>query len=136
MSTRRRILIVDDEEQVLFVWRSALKRLTNRYSVEAARSGEEALRKMEHTPFDLVITDLRMPGLSGQELTRAIREQQPNLPVVWITAFRSADIDAQARQLAVICCLDKPLSVAQIRELVPQVLAGAGRKRDIAPAPA
>lgn len=122
VSTRRRILIVDDEELVLFVWRNALQKLTNRVHVETARNGDEALHKIEQSPFDLVITDLRMPGLSGQALTRAIRNLRPDLLVIWITAFRSADIDADAVQLGVVCCLDKPLTVAQIRQVVPQVL--------------
>lgn len=122
MSTRRRILIVDDDEPVLFVWRNALQKLTNRVHVETARSGDEALHKIAQTPFDLVITDLSMPGLSGQALTRTIRNLQPELPVIWITAYRSAEIDAEANELKVICCLDKPLTVAKIRQIVPQVL--------------
>jgi len=122
VTNRRRILIVDDEELVLFVWRNALQKLTNRYHLETARNGDEALHRIEQAPFDLVITDLRMPGLGGQALTRSIRNLQPELLVIWITAYRSVEIDAEAKELKVICCLDKPLTVAQIRQIVPQVL--------------
>lgn len=122
VSTRSRILIVDDEEQVLFVWSNALRKPTNKYYIETARSGDEALHRLEEALFDLVITDLRMPGLSGQELTRAIKDLKPEQHVIWITAHRSADIDAEAERLEVMCCLDKPLTVAQIRQIVPQVL--------------
>ncbi len=122
MTIRRRILIVDDEEMVLFVWRSALQKLTNRYDLETARNGDEALYKLEQSLFDLVITDLRMPGLSGQALTRTIRNLHPELLVIWITAYRSVEIDTEAKELKVMCCLDKPLTVAQIRQIVPQVL--------------
>lgn len=128
MSTRRRILIVDDEEQVLFVWRNALQRLTNRVHVETARNGDEALHRIELAPFDLVITDLRMPGLSGQALTRAIRKLRPEQHVIWITAYRSLEIDAEAKRLEVVCCLDKPLTVAQIRQVVPQMLEVVDRQ--------
>ena len=128
MTTRRRILIVDDEEQVLFVWRLALEKLAGICTVETARNGHEALHKMEQDPFDLVITDLRMPGLSGQELTQELKALQPELPVVWITAYRSVDIDAEATQLRVTRCLDKPMTVAQIRQIVPQVLGSADRR--------
>lgn len=113
---------MEDDEQVLFVWRSALQKLTNRVHVETARNGTEALYQIGKAPFDLVITDLRMPGLSGQELTRAIRRLRPDLPVIWITAYRSAEIDAEAKRLQVICCLDKPLTVAQIRQMVALVI--------------
>lgn len=132
MSTRRRILIVDDEDQVLFVWRSALQKLTNAVDVETAQNGDEALQKIEGAPFDLLITDLRMPGLSGQALTRMLRNLRPELLVIWITAFRSAEIDAEAERLGVVCCLDKPLTVAQIRQVVPQVLELAEREIPIA----
>jgi DNA-binding NtrC family response regulator len=128
VSISRRILIVDDEEQVLFVWRLALKKLANKYYVETARNGDEALHKMEQSSFDLVITDLRMPGLSGQELTQALRNLRPELPVIWITGYRSVDIDAEATRLKITRCLDKPLTVAQIRQIVPQVFESADRQ--------
>lgn len=122
MSTRSRILIVDDEQSVLFVWRKALQKLAQRVDVEIASSGDEALHKMEQSPFDLLITDLRMPGLNGQALTRAIMDLQPGLLVIWITAYRSAEIEAEAEQLGVARCLDKPLTVDRIRQAVSQEL--------------
>jgi len=128
VSIRRHILIVDDEEQVLFVWSNALQKPTDKYYVETARSGEEALHKIEQAPFDLVITDLRMPGLSGQELTQALRNLRPELSVIWITGHRSVDIDAEATRLKITRCLDKPLTVAQIRQIVSQVLESADRQ--------
>ncbi|HSR32265.1 MAG TPA: response regulator [Anaerolineae bacterium] len=127
MSTRLRILIVDDEESVLFVWRNALQKLTNRVRVETVQNGDEALYKIEQAPFDLLVTDLRMPGLTGQALTQAVRKLRPDLLVIWITAFRSPEIDVEAERLGVLCCLDKPLTVAQIRQVVPQVLEVADR---------
>ena len=117
---------------MLFVWRSALQRLYNKVQVETARNGDEALHRIEQAPFDLVITDLRMPGLSGQALTRAIRDLRPALLVIWITAYRTAEIDAEVKRLEVVCCLDKPLTVSQIRQVVPQVLEGADRQISIA----
>ncbi len=120
MTIRRRILIVDDEEQVLFVWCNALRKQANRYQIETAQSGQEALAKLLAMPFDLVITDLRMPGLSGQELTDQIRDICPETTVIWITAYRSPDIDAEAKQMGVTRCLDKPLKVGQIRQVVQQ----------------
>lgn len=128
MSTRRRILVVDDEEQVLFVWRSALEKLADTYDVETALDGDEALYKVEQAPFDLVITDLKMPGLSGQELTQVLRNLQPELSVIWTTAYRSVDVDMEATRLRVTRCLDKPMTIAQIRQIVPEVLESADRQ--------
>jgi len=61
-----RILIVDDEENVCLLFKRILDK--EGYEVECAASGEDALAKLEHRPFDLVITDLKMPGMDGLEL--------------------------------------------------------------------
>lgn len=120
----RRILIVDDEEHVRFIVADALNRLGPDVEVVEAGSGEEAMDKIRQAPFDLVITDLRMPGMTGQELTRAIVETCPGATVIWMTAYGSQDVRAEAALLSVYRCLDKPLDVADIRRIVRQALEG------------
>lgn len=82
---KAKILIVDDEPGV----RSLLKTMLGRkgYAAEAVSSGDEALLRLEGEHYDLVITDLRMPGLPGEELVALVKRQQPALPVVVISAF-------------------------------------------------
>jgi CheY-like chemotaxis protein len=106
---------------------TALQKLENICDVHIATSGEEALERLGETQFDLVITDLLMPGMKGQELTAAIRQTSPETIVIWITAHRSPQTDEEARALAVYRCLDKPVSVTQIRDIVPKALGIATR---------
>lgn len=123
MSISRTILVVDDEEQVLYVWRCALQKLNGRLRIETAQSGPEALDILAKRKIDLVITDFRMPDMNGDELTQLIRSREPGMKIIWITAYRTPAIDARARELSVPLCLDKPISVKQIRRMMEKELA-------------
>jgi DNA-binding NtrC family response regulator len=125
MSVRKRILIVDDDERVLLVLHDALARAEDGYEVVTSRSGREALHKFGEQPFDLVITDLRMPDMDGVELTRAIRALDPGAAVIWITAYGSHEVRDELARLAVCDCLDKPLEIAEIRQAVRDALQAA-----------
>jgi CheY-like chemotaxis protein len=119
----RRVLIVDDDSSVLFVLQAALRRLLQRDEVVAVRSGKEALNKAREAPFDLLLTDLRMPGMDGVELTEAIRDMNPEMAVIWITGFGAHNAYRDQERLGVSFCLDKPLEVEEIRTAVRQALA-------------
>ena len=118
----KRILVVDDDERVRFVFQKALARLDSGYDVEIARNGREALEKAREAPFDLIMTDLRMPELGGVELTKAIRSLCPNTVVVWMTSYGCHSLAAEARLLAVYRCLEKPLEVGEIRQVAQEAL--------------
>jgi CheY-like chemotaxis protein len=122
VKANRMVLVVDDDEQVLFVWDHALSMSDLDCCVETARNGHEGLQRFRRRAFDLVVTDLRMPEMDGYQLTEAIRCLDHNIPIIWITAFPHPDTEAQARQLAVRCCLYKPLPIATIREAVRDAL--------------
>ena len=124
----KRILVVDDDERVLFVLHDTLTRLGSQYEVVTAQSGYEALHKARKMPFDLLITDLRMPGMDGVELTEAIEALSPSTVVIWITAYGSQETNAEAQGLGVYRCLDKPLEVAEIRRIAREALEAAERK--------
>ena len=123
LDERKSILVVDDDEQILLVWCGALQGHAKHWHVETARSGQEALEKIRTTAFDLIVTDLRMPGMDGRDLTMAVRRLIGDIPVIWITAYAQPGALAMAEELAVRRFLNKPLSVAQIRQVVTQVLA-------------
>lgn len=122
---RKSILVVDDDEQILLVWRGALEGVADHWHVETAQSGHEALEKIRTRAFDLLVTDLRMPGMDGCDLTMAARQLAGDIPVIWITAYPQPGALALAEDLAVRRFLNKPMSVAQIRQVVAQVLADA-----------
>ena len=124
----KRILVVDDDERVLFVLHDILAGLGNQYEVVTAQTGYEALDKAREMPFDLLIADLRMPGMDGVELTEAVRALSPSTVVIWITAYGSQETDAEAVRLAVYRCLDKPLEVTKIRQIAREALEAAGRQ--------
>jgi DNA-binding NtrC family response regulator len=122
MSVCKRILIVDDDERVLWVLHDALARVEDRYEIVTARSGREALSQFGEQPFDLVITDLRMPDMDGIELTEAIKALDSDAAVIWITAYGSHEVRDKLARLAVCDCLDKPLEITEIRQAVRDAL--------------
>jgi DNA-binding NtrC family response regulator len=128
VSARSRILIVDDEERVLLVLRDGLAALGDEYEIETAQSGLEALRKFKETPFDLLITDLRMADMDGVKLTEAIRGWDPVAMVIWITAYDCHKVRAEAERFAVYRCLDKPLEIPEIRAVVRKALEEKRRR--------
>ena len=81
----KRILVVDDEEGIRFLYKEELEE--EGYEVELAEGGEEALKKFSKSKPDLVILDLKMPGMDGLEVLERIREQDKDIPVVICTAY-------------------------------------------------
>jgi DNA-binding NtrC family response regulator len=118
----KRILIVDDEAKVLFIMRTALKMLDHGLEIAVARNGEEALCEIENHVFDLVITDLKMPDVSGVKLTETIRSLNPATAVVWITAYGCYHVHQDSKRLGVYRCLDKPVKIGQIRQVTLDAL--------------
>jgi DNA-binding response OmpR family regulator len=110
----KHILVVDDHFEMLEFLRSMLE-LTNRnYRVLGVPSAEEGLlelrrRTRQGEPFDLLITDVRLPGMSGFELARKVRELRADLPIMIITAYASAQGRKEAEQLSVHRYFEKPL---------------------------
>jgi len=124
--SEHRILVVDDDERVLFVLRRALLAFQNGYEIMAASDGHKALGRVKEVPFDLVITDLKMPGVDGIALTQAIRDLNSGTVVVWITAYGCAQVSDEATRLSVYECLEKPLRIDKIRRVVREALENTG----------
>jgi DNA-binding NtrC family response regulator len=129
MGVPKRILIVDDEEGVLFVLRNTLIKLGSEYEIVTAHDGREGWDMARETPFDLVITDLRMPVMGGLELTEAIKTSRPDTAVIWMTAHSFFGTDDDAARLEVYRCLEKPLAVTEIRQVAREALQGNGDAR-------
>jgi YesN/AraC family two-component response regulator len=120
----RRVLIVDDEKNIRFSLSKALEKLE--VPVETADSGEEALGKLTQADYDLMLLDLRMPGMDGMEVLRQVSQQLPELKVIIITAYGSLDLAVEAMRLGAVDFLQKPLDVTQVREMVRRILEKQG----------
>ncbi len=123
MAVDKRILIVDDEEKVAFFLRESLEELGQEFAVEAVKSGEEALEKIEAQPFDLVITDLRMPGIDGLELLEKVKERSPDTRLILMTAYGSDEVEAEARRLDIHEYITKPFHVSDLMKAARDALA-------------
>ncbi|MCB0029421.1 MAG: response regulator, partial [Anaerolineales bacterium] len=119
---RERILIVDDEPRVAFFFRKHLELTEGGYIVDVANSGNQALAAVQRERYDLMITDLRMPGMNGLELLGRIREISPTTRTMLITAFGTADVWQRASELQVAQLLSKPLKVDALLSAVRDTL--------------
>jgi len=121
MTALRRVLVVDDDPAV----RKSFDRvLTGKgYAVITAENGEEALRKLNEEKYDLVYSDIRMPGMSGLEVAEKVRARRPWTPVVIITGYGTDIAEERAKAAGVSKFLHKPLSPAMIEDSARDVLA-------------
>src|SRR3990172_5735988 len=94
MSTLKKILVVDDDPVIGKSFDLVLS--GKGYAVITAANGEEALSKLNTETYDLVFTDIRMPGMNGIEVVKRVKASQPWLPVVIVTGYGSGDNEARA----------------------------------------
>jgi DNA-binding NtrC family response regulator len=125
MTNANQILIVDDELNI----RNALVTILEKkgYEARGVGTGEEALDLLETTGVDLVITDLRMPGIGGIEFLRKLRAQWPGTEVVVMTAYGSIEVAVEAMRLGAYDYLAKPID----RERFPIVVEKALERRHL-----
>ncbi len=128
MTDGLRVLVVDDEQPVLdeLVW--LLERDDRVGTITTARSGTEALRRLETVDVDAVFLDVAMPGLSGVEIARLLRRFQAPPRIVFVTAHDDHAVDAF--ELGAVDYLLKPLREERLRESVRRVVADEGPAED------
>ena len=115
---RKRILIVEDEEKLRRVLQLQLQ--SSGYDVETAGSAEEALRLIDRA--DLMLTDLRLPGMDGLELVPLVRRQNGLLPVIVMTAFGTVENAVEAMKAGAADFLLKPFSLDHLNAIVAKAL--------------
>ena len=121
MSTKLQVLVIDDDA---VVGRSFDRVLSEKgYEVSTALSGEEALDTIENTEFDVVFTDIKMPGMDGLEVTERIKARCPWTPVVVITGYGTVENEARASVLGVSGFVNKPLTPEIIESVTLKALA-------------
>src|SRR3989344_5944278 len=118
-----RFLVVDDDP---VIGKSFDRVLSGRgYAVITAANGEEALKKLSAEAYDVVFTDIKMPGMSGIEVAKRVKASQPWLPVVIVTGYGTVENEARAREAGVSGFLRKPLS--------PEMIVGTTELTLVAP---
>ena len=116
-----RILVVDDEEGVRSFLAESLE--IDGHHVEEAPNGQEALERLRSRSFDLVLTDLRMPGMDGLELLQKVQAEQPEVEFIVLTAHGNVENAVQAMKLGAFDYIQKPVSgPAELRLLATRAL--------------
>jgi DNA-binding response OmpR family regulator len=121
VSTDGSILVVDDEKNIRMTMVHALE--SSGYRVESAATGEEAVRMLKASAYDLLFLDLKMPGMDGLEVLRRSRGSWPQMPVVVITAHGTVDSAVEAMKVGAADFIQKPFTPDEIRVLTASVLA-------------
>ena len=120
---KRRILIVDDDPDLLRLLEHSIGSYCAECEVISASDGHAALQQFDGQPFDLILTDYQMPGMSGLELASNVHRTSPGTPIVLVTAHRSgAWLQESAQSLGLVGYLQKPFTMAHIRELLDSSL--------------
>lgn len=131
MSQRNSILVVDDDTAVGTVLAAQLKQ--GGYEATWVGSAEQALATMEKRAFDLVISDVRMPGLSGLELLEVLRTRSPDLPVILLTAHGTVPMAVEAMRKGAADFMTKPFNRDEMLFVVKKVLTGSEPDRAAPP---
>jgi two-component system response regulator PilR (NtrC family) len=120
MSPRQKILIVDDEPDIRELLEITLGRM--KLDTRSARNVQEARDWLQREPFDLCLTDMRLPDGNGLDLVQHIQQRHPQVPVAMITAYGSLDTAINALKAGAFDFLTKPVDLTRLRELVGSAL--------------
>ncbi|MFZ1946504.1 MAG: response regulator [bacterium] len=121
MEDKRRILVVDDQETMRSLLRDMLEVIG--YEVTLAEGGEQALGLVQSQDFDLVLTDLNMPGMDGTALLRAIKTTRAEMPVVIITGYGTFHTEKRVMREGANGYISKPCTLAKIENTLAGVLS-------------
>lgn len=113
---KRQILVVDDEQSIAI---GILKMLNQEPDTEAvhALSGEQAQDILNNQPYDLVITDIRMPGINGIDLLKHVRSHFPNIGVIIMTAYGSPEVQEEASRRGSLYYIEKPFDLQKLKSI-------------------
>lgn len=113
-------LIVDDQAGIRALLREFMAGLG--ISSEEAQNGHEALEMLEHLKPDIVLLDVKMPGISGVDTLREMRRRNISIPVVILTAYQDIDVHSAAGELGTVARLNKPFDLAELEVIIAECL--------------
>jgi len=117
---KARILAVDDEEIILSSFRKIL--VLAGYSIDTVERGSEALGLIRKNDYDFVFTDLKMPGMDGVELTKAVKHLRPDIDVIVITGYASIETAVETVKLGAMAYVEKPFTEDELLEFLKTAL--------------
>lgn len=120
MEEAKKLLVIDDEPAI----REGVRRIleSESFAVETYGSGQAALERIKQERFDLVITDLKMPGISGMDVLKSIKDIHPDLPVVFITGYSSVDNAVEVMKLGAVDYIAKPFTPEDMLKVIKTAL--------------
>src|SRR6202789_2035854 len=116
MNAATRILLIEDDSGITDTLKRVL--VAEGHIVEIEKRGDEGLARAVKDSFNLVITDLKLPGLNGLELVRQLHAAKPRLPIILVTAFGTTQTAIETMKLGAYDYLLKPFDIPQLIELV------------------
>jgi two-component system, NtrC family, response regulator GlrR len=126
---REKILVIDDDEGLLHLLKMRLSAMG--FSVTSCTAGQEAVEAAKQTTFDLAITDLRLRGENGLDVTESLLQNQPGLPVIILTAHGSIPNAVEAMQRGAFGYLTKPFDDKELKETIDKALSQRRMSREI-----
>ncbi|MBC8044770.1 MAG: response regulator [Rhizobacter sp.] len=124
---KKHVLIVDDEENIAI---GILKTLSQKgYLPVHANSAEQAIEFLGKSPFDLVITDLKMPGMSGLDLLKHVRSTYPNTGVIMMTAYGSTEVQNDASKRGSLFYIEKPFDFEHLQNIIAEFFDKQGKAK-------
>ncbi len=119
-----RVLLVEDEATIGLILKESLDHLDIESEFVSISSTEEALQLAEMGPWDLVVTDCWMKGITGLELIKILRERTPETQAILISGYRSEELERACEGLSIHQCMAKPFPLADFNRAVKNALAG------------
>ncbi|MFQ5648811.1 MAG: response regulator [bacterium] len=122
MEKPKKLLIADDEEDISWAVSKSLKKSNLNIDITCVNNGDAALELLRRQPFDLVVSDIRMPGCDGLRLIREIRKHHPATKIIIMTAYGSQEVMDRADALGSFFYLEKPFDIGYMKQLIMEAL--------------
>ena len=120
------VLLVDDEEELVL---TLIERLAYRgITADYATSGDKAIEKFGNSSYDIVVIDLKLPGMSGEELLRYVKKSHPHLPVLMITGHGSGHDGTFSKPDGVYDLLPKPIDISELIKIMRKAIDAKQRQ--------
>jgi DNA-binding NtrC family response regulator len=120
-TNRLKVMVLDDEPIVCKRLQPALEKLG--YEVETYTHSEEAMRRIQETEYDIIVTDLKMKGIDGMQFLQEAKKRSPKTEVIVITGFATLETARESFQKGVFDFIAKPFKLGEIQEVVNKAAA-------------